>query len=86
VAPFPRAAPLVSLASFTELAEKPSGVGHLGADLDASRALLIAAELDGAGHPDLIYFNDVDKGNHFAARQEPDLFTNEVRAAFRSLR
>jgi hypothetical protein len=37
-------------------------------------------------HPDLIYFNDVDKGNHFAARQEPDLFTNEVRAAFRSLR
>ena len=37
-------------------------------------------------HPNLIYFNEVDKGNHFAARQEPDLFTNEVRAAFRSLR
>jgi pimeloyl-ACP methyl ester carboxylesterase len=34
----------------------------------------------------LIYFNEVDEGNHFAAWQEPDLFTTEVRAAFRSLR
>ncbi len=37
-------------------------------------------------YPNLIYFNEVDRGNHFAAWQEPDLFTNEVRAAFRSLR
>jgi pimeloyl-ACP methyl ester carboxylesterase len=37
-------------------------------------------------YPDLIYFNEVDEGNHFAAWQEPDLFTTEVRAAFRSLR
>jgi pimeloyl-ACP methyl ester carboxylesterase len=37
-------------------------------------------------YPNLIYFNEVDKGNHFAAWQEPDLFTTEVRAAFRSLR
>jgi hypothetical protein len=36
--------------------------------------------------PTLIYFNEVDRGNHFAAWQEPDLFTIEVRAAFRSLR
>ena len=36
--------------------------------------------------PNLIYFNEVDRGNHFAAWQEPDLFTSEVRAAFRSLR
>ena len=34
----------------------------------------------------LIYFNEVDQGNHFAAWQEPELFTIEVRAAFRSLR
>jgi pimeloyl-ACP methyl ester carboxylesterase len=34
----------------------------------------------------LIYFNQVDEGNHFAAWQEPDLFPTEVRAAFRSLR
>jgi pimeloyl-ACP methyl ester carboxylesterase len=37
-------------------------------------------------YPNLIYFNEVDHGNHFAAWQEPGLFTSEVRAAFRSLR
>ena len=34
----------------------------------------------------LIYFNEAGRGNHFAAWQEPTLFTAEVRAAFRSLR
>jgi pimeloyl-ACP methyl ester carboxylesterase len=37
-------------------------------------------------YPNLIYFNEVDQGNHFAAWQEPELFITEVRAAFRSLR
>jgi hypothetical protein len=37
-------------------------------------------------YPNLIYFNEVDRGNHFAAWQEPELFTSEVRAAFRPLR
>ena len=37
-------------------------------------------------YPNLIYFHQVDKGNHFAAWQEPELFTTEVQAAFRSLR
>jgi pimeloyl-ACP methyl ester carboxylesterase len=37
-------------------------------------------------YPNLIYFNEVDEGNHFAAWQEPELFTTELRAAFRSLR
>jgi pimeloyl-ACP methyl ester carboxylesterase len=37
-------------------------------------------------YPRLIYFNELDRGNHFAAWQEPELFTTEVRAAFRSLR
>jgi pimeloyl-ACP methyl ester carboxylesterase len=37
-------------------------------------------------YPTLTYFNEVDKGGHFAAWEEPDLFTSEVRAAFRSLR
>ena len=37
-------------------------------------------------YPKLIYFNEVDKGGHFAAWQEPALFAAEVRAAFRSLR
>jgi pimeloyl-ACP methyl ester carboxylesterase len=34
----------------------------------------------------LIYFNEVDKGGHFAAWEEPQLFAAELRAAFRSLR
>jgi pimeloyl-ACP methyl ester carboxylesterase len=37
-------------------------------------------------YPNLVYFNEVDRGGHFAAWQEPELFTEEVRAAFRSLR
>jgi pimeloyl-ACP methyl ester carboxylesterase len=37
-------------------------------------------------YPNLIHFNEVDKGGHFAAWEEPELFSNEVRAAFRSLR
>ena len=36
--------------------------------------------------PSLICFNEAGRGNHFAAWQEPALFTTEVRAAFRSLR
>ncbi|MQX98843.1 alpha/beta fold hydrolase [Sinorhizobium medicae] len=34
----------------------------------------------------LIYYNKVDKGGHFAAWEEPDLFSSELRAAFKSLR
>jgi pimeloyl-ACP methyl ester carboxylesterase len=34
----------------------------------------------------LIYFNEVDKGGHFAAWEQPELFSQEMRAAFRSLR
>ena len=37
-------------------------------------------------YPNVIYFNEVDKGGHFAAWEEPELFAGEVRAAFRSLR
>jgi hypothetical protein len=37
-------------------------------------------------YPNLIYYNAVDRGDHFAASQEPQLFSEELRAAFRSLR
>jgi pimeloyl-ACP methyl ester carboxylesterase len=37
-------------------------------------------------YPGLAYFNEVDRGGHFAAWEEPALFSTEVRAAFRSLR
>jgi pimeloyl-ACP methyl ester carboxylesterase len=37
-------------------------------------------------YPNLIYFHEVDKGGHFAAWEQPQLFSEEVRAGFRSLR
>ncbi len=37
-------------------------------------------------YPSLTYFNEVDKGGHFAAWEEPQLFSEEIRSAFASLR
>ena len=34
----------------------------------------------------LVYYNEVDRGGHFAAWEEPELFAGEMRAAFKSLR
>jgi pimeloyl-ACP methyl ester carboxylesterase len=34
----------------------------------------------------LIHYNTLDKGGHFAAWEQPQLFSEEVRAGFRSLR
>jgi pimeloyl-ACP methyl ester carboxylesterase len=39
-----------------------------------------------AVYPGLAYFNEADKGGHFAAWEEPKLFSAELRAAFKSLR
>jgi pimeloyl-ACP methyl ester carboxylesterase len=37
-------------------------------------------------YPSLSYFNEVDRGGHFAAWEEPELFSSELREAFRPLR
>jgi pimeloyl-ACP methyl ester carboxylesterase len=39
-----------------------------------------------ASYPNVTYFNEVDKGGHFAAWEEPQLFSEELRAAFASVR
>jgi len=39
-----------------------------------------------ASYPNVSYFHEVDKGGHFAAWEEPELFSSELRAAFSSLR
>jgi len=39
-----------------------------------------------AVYPNLTYFNEVDRGGHFAAWEEPELFSEEMRAAFTSMR
>jgi pimeloyl-ACP methyl ester carboxylesterase len=40
----------------------------------------------GRRYHNLIYFRQVDEGGHFAAWERPELFSQEIRAAFRSLR
>jgi pimeloyl-ACP methyl ester carboxylesterase len=50
------------------------------------RAVPGAADLDGAAYPNLIHYNELDRGGHFAAWEQPELFSQELRAAFRSLR
>ncbi len=37
-------------------------------------------------YPNLVYFNKLEKGGHFAAWEQPELFAGEMRAAFKSLR
>jgi pimeloyl-ACP methyl ester carboxylesterase len=37
-------------------------------------------------YPKLVYYNALDKGGHFAAWEQPQLFSEELRASFRSLR
>jgi pimeloyl-ACP methyl ester carboxylesterase len=37
-------------------------------------------------YPNVMYFNEVERGGHFAAWEEPELFSEEMRAAFKSLR
>jgi pimeloyl-ACP methyl ester carboxylesterase len=39
-----------------------------------------------SAYHDLVYFNEADRGGHFAAWEEPELFATEMRAAFTSLR
>jgi pimeloyl-ACP methyl ester carboxylesterase len=37
-------------------------------------------------YPNVTYFNEVNRGGHFAAWEEPELFSTEIRAAFHQLR
>jgi len=39
-----------------------------------------------ASYPNVIYFNEVDKGGHFATWEEPEIFSSDLRDAFRTLR
>ena len=37
-------------------------------------------------YPNLVYFHEAEKGGHFAAWEEPDLFAGELRDGFKSMR
>ena len=49
-------------------------------------ATLTAAAGAERAYPNLTFFHEVDKSGHFAIWNEPELFSEELRAAFRSLR
>jgi hypothetical protein len=68
--------------------EKPSTTGWDPVHIARAWIALYQAPRSWAeeAYPNLIYYNKVGEGNHFAAWQEPELFTSELRAAFRSLR
>ena len=57
--------------------------GHHGLSREIYRAPETWAR---RAYRNLIYFHEVDKGGHFAAWEQPELFAAELRAAFRSLR
>jgi len=50
------------------------------------RDLADTAQWVETSYPDVHYFHEVDKGRHFAAWEEPELFATEMRAAFKSQR
>jgi len=37
-------------------------------------------------YPNLIHYNELDRGGHFAGWEQPELYASELRAGFRSLR
>jgi pimeloyl-ACP methyl ester carboxylesterase len=54
---------------------------------DDSQGVPLATMRELAAYPDnLIHYNRLDRGGHFAAWEQPRLFSEELRAAFRSLR
>jgi epoxide hydrolase len=60
--------------------ELPVGVSVFPHDLPAARSWAPAV------YPNLFYWNELDRGGHFASLEVPDLFTEELRRCFRSLR
>ena len=75
----------VLVATSAALTALLAGTGALSGDKDAATKAAPAAQVDVAAVL-VIYFNEVDKGGHFAAWEQPELFSREVAAAFRPLR
>jgi hypothetical protein len=62
-----------------------TGRARPGCQRIRARDLQAAPQLRLAAHHALIHLNELDRGNHFAAWQEPELFAAEIRAALPSL-
>jgi pimeloyl-ACP methyl ester carboxylesterase len=55
-------------------------------ETDASQGVQLETIQALADYPKLIHFNKVDEGGHFAAWEQPETLSEEIRATFRSLR
>jgi hypothetical protein len=62
------------------------GLDSVGLHDIPRRDLADPAQLGRKAYPNVICFNEVDRGGHFAAWEEPRLFSEELRSAFRPLR
>jgi pimeloyl-ACP methyl ester carboxylesterase len=62
------------------IVDLPVGVSVFPNDLPAARSWASAV------YPRLFYWNELDRGGHFASLEVPDLFTEELRRCFRTLR
>jgi len=54
--------------------------------VESALSLVGMADKREQAYPTLTYFNEAARGGHFAAWEEPELFSEEIRAAFRPLR
>ena len=81
---------LVGLADFPAFnavyEQKFSGVKPVRTTVRADLAAGMLVEITWSLEPRSAYFNEVEKGGHFAAWEEPEVFSSELREAFRSLR
>ena len=86
--PVVRTSPLWAAADPTKLGSRPARDSDYTAYL---RALVERYGPRGSfwtehAYHHLIYFKEAERGGHFAAREQPQLFSEELRAAFRTLR
>jgi pimeloyl-ACP methyl ester carboxylesterase len=62
------------------------GIVFLATKLNPKGGKQMSEEIYNSRRHLLIYFHEVDKGGHFATWEQPELFSAEIRVAFRSLR
>ena len=73
--------------SETTAAVRGFEIGFDESEIAEMRGRIAATRWAERAYPDnLVHYNKLDRGGHFAAWEQPQLFTEELRTAFRSLR
>lgn len=71
--------------SFNEVSTEPVGV-PTGCSIFPKEILRVSRRWAASRFTNIVYWNETDRGGHFAAFEQPELFVQEVRAFFRSVR